>query len=106
VLGAPTCGTSVIASPAAIAFVRPSPNPALGAVTLRYALPREAPVRLGIYDVSGRRVRELASGTQTAGEHVLDWDLRDESGRAVVAGLYSARLELEGRVLTQRLARL
>jgi len=93
-------------APAGIAFAPPSPNPALGPVTLRFALPREAPVRLGIYDVGGRRVRELASGTQTMGEHALVWDLRDDSGHAVVAGLYFARLELEGRVLTQRLARL
>lgn len=106
VLETGTVGVPPPTTPAEIAFAPPSPNPARGPVTLRFALPREAPVRLGIYDVGGRRVRELASGRQTAGEHVLDWDLRDELGRAVGAGLYFARLELEGRVLTQRLARL
>ena len=106
VLATGTVGVPAPTVPGEIALARPSPNPARGPVTLRFALPREAPVRLGIYDVSGRQVRELASGRQTAGEHVLDWDLRDEFGHAVGAGLYFARLELEGRVLTHRVARL
>ena len=75
-------------------------------VTLRFALQHQARVRLGIYDVGGRRVRELASGAQAAGEHALAWDLRDEAGRSVGAGLYFARLEAEGQVLTQKLATL
>src|SRR5204862_5407104 len=81
--------------PGAIAFARPSPNPARGALTLRFTLPREAAVRLIVFDVNGRRVRELASGAQPAGEHAIAWDLRDQSGRAVGTGLYFARLEAE-----------
>ena len=93
-------------SPNAIAFARPSPNPARVSLTLRFVLPRAAVVRLGIYDVNGRRVRELASGEQPAGEHVIAWDLRDEVGRTLGTGLYFARLEAEGRSVTQKLATL
>ena len=71
---------------------------------LRFALPRETRVSLGVYDVSGRRVRQLASGAEAAGDHAIGWNLRDEAGRAVSAGLYFARLETEGQVLTQKLA--
>jgi hypothetical protein len=91
---------------AGISFARPSPNPARGSVALRYALPRESNVRLGIYDASGRRVRELASGTQPAGAHATAWDLRDETGRAVGAGLYFARLEAAGQVVVEKVAAL
>ena len=87
-----------------IRFADPSPNPARASLTLRFALPHEAPVRLAIYDVTGRRVRELTSGAQAAGEHAVAWDLRDERGQAVGAGLYFARLEAEGSALTRRLA--
>src|SRR5262245_12220531 len=90
--------------PAALALLRPSPNPANGPVTLRFVLTREAPVDLAIFDVSGRRVRKLARGARPAGPHTITWDLRDESGRAVGAGLYFARLEAEGRSLTRMLA--
>jgi hypothetical protein len=92
--------------PGAIAFARPSPNPARGALTLRFTLPREATVRLIVFDVNGRRVRELASGAQPAGEHAIAWDLRDQSGRAIGTGLYFARLEAEGHALIRKLATL
>lgn len=97
-----TTGVAPGAGPLDIAFARPSPNPASGAVTLRFALPHEAPARLIIYDARGRQVRRLASGAQTAGSHSIGWDLRDESGRAVGAGIYFARFETEGRVVTQK----
>ena len=93
-------------APGEIAFLRPSPIPARGVVTLRFTLSRAAAVRLAIYDASGRRVRELTAGTEAAGDHAVGWDLRDGQGRAVGAGLYFARLEADGRQLTQKLAAL
>jgi outer membrane receptor protein involved in Fe transport len=89
-----------------IAFLRPSPNPARGALKLRFTLSSAARVSLAIYEVTGRRVREVASGVQPAGQHAYVWDLRDQAGRAVHAGLYFARLEVEGRLLTQKLVTL
>jgi hypothetical protein len=90
------------ALPAQLAFAAPAPNPARGSTVLRFSLPRDASVRLALYDVSGRRVRTLVQGAQAAGEHAAPWDLRDDEGRAVGAGLYFARLEAEGRTFTQR----
>ena len=92
------------AVPAELAFAPPSPNPALARTTLRYALPREATVRLTIHDAAGRLVRELANGSREPGEHADAWDLRDASGRAVGAGLYFARLETSARTLVRRVA--
>ena len=90
-------------TPPAIAFARPSPNPASGPFGLRFTLPKDAVVTLAILDVNGRRVRGLASGSLTAGEHVVDWDLRDADGRAVHAGVYFARLVVEGQAFTHKL---
>jgi hypothetical protein len=92
--------------PPGIVFARPRPNPTRGSLTLRFALPRAAPVRLTIYDTTGRLVRELASGARPAGEQAIAWDLRDERGRSVRAGFYFARLEVEGRSLIQKLTAL
>jgi hypothetical protein len=89
--------------PRATTFASPRPNPARGPITLRFTLGREAKMRLSIFDPSGRRVRDLASGARPAGEHALEWDLRDQDGRAVRAGLYLARLEVEGLSVVQRL---
>jgi flagellar hook assembly protein FlgD len=60
-------------------------------------------VRLAIYDVAGRRVRAIADRDQATGEHEIAWDQRDDAGRSVPAGLYFARMEVKGRVLTQKL---
>lgn len=89
-----------------IAFASGGANPSRGKLDLRFTLPREARVSLAIYDVHGRRVREIASGTQPAGEHSLGWDLRDEGGNAVGSGLYFARFEAEGHSFTQKLVTL
>jgi len=88
--------------PTVLAFAPPAPNPARGTTMLKFALPRDAVVRLAIYDLSGRRVRVLAEGSQPVGEHSVAWDLRDDSGRALGAGLYFARFEAEGRSFTRR----
>ena len=61
------------------------------------------PVTLAIYDVAGRRVRELAGGTWTAGDHDVVWDGRDARGRASASGVYFARLVTPERTETRSL---
>jgi hypothetical protein len=88
--------------PTALALAAPAPNPARSLTTLAFALPRAARVRLALHDASGRLVRTLVDGAREAGAHTAAWDLRDEAGRAVGAGLYFATLEADGRRLTRR----
>lgn len=82
----------------------PSPNPAHAGAVVRFGLPREARVALLLFDAQGRRVRTLLAGTAPAGEHSQRWDGTDAAGRPLAAGLYLCRLEVDGRVLTRRLA--
>jgi len=88
--------------PAEISFAHPSPSPARGPVTLRYALPRAAAVRLAIFDITGRRVRELVSAAQPPGPYAIAWDLRDQRGAPVGVGTYFARLEVERHTFTHK----
>jgi hypothetical protein len=89
--------------PAALTPVRASPNPARATFTLRFALPRASRVGLAIFDLNGRRVRELAAGPLLAGQHEITWDRRADDGRSADAGLYLARLEVDGRSSTTKL---
>ncbi len=73
-----------------------APNPAPGAVTVRYDLAETATVRLAVYDVQGREVAVLHDGTRAAGPHRVSLDA------ALPAGVYLVRLRVDGRdVATQ-----
>jgi hypothetical protein len=104
-------GASVVAdagdSPraAGLALAAPAPDPAQGAATLRYSLPRDGEVSLRVFDVIGRQVSLLASGRQPAGAHTATWSGRDDSGRALPAGVYLVRLESGGQSRTVRVVR-
>jgi hypothetical protein len=84
--------------------LRVGPNPLDRAGEVRFTLPRGGAASVTILDVAGRRVRELARGTFAAGEHVQPWDLRDDAGRAVGAGLYMVRVESDFGALTRKVA--
>ena len=103
---APSSTTDVGDGPAElkVSLAPASPNPAARSTQFRYALPRASDVRLAVFDPAGRRVRVLASGFQTAGQHSASWDLRDDGGQPVGMGLYFVRLEADGRAVTRRVA--
>ena len=82
------------------------PNPFAGTTTIEWSLARDASVELVIFDVTGREVRVLARGTTTAGAHRAEWDGRGASGRPVGAGLYFARLRLDGQEWTRAVVKL
>jgi|GEM_PF-589452 len=79
----------------------PDPNPARETVHVRYFL---APTRTGgtyrveVFDVRGRRIRRVAAGafSPEGREGVSEWDLRDDGGRRVGAGMYWIRLRTRG----------
>ena len=88
--------------PLVLALAPASPNPAARGATFRYALPRAGVASLALYDAAGRRVRTLLAGQREAGAASVPWDLRDDAGRAVGAGLYFARLETPSGALVRR----
>jgi hypothetical protein len=69
-------------------------------------MPRGGRARVEVFDIGGRRVRVLASGWQSGGEHSLDWDGRDQAGGLVSRGIYFVMARAEGRQVTQRLVRI
>ncbi len=93
-------------TPRELALTLASANPVRGSVALRMALPHAGAVRVAVYDVRGRIVRVLDQGARDPGTYALRWDGRDASGAAAGQGVFFARLEADGRVLTQRLVRL
>jgi photosystem II stability/assembly factor-like uncharacterized protein len=80
-----------------------APSPSRTPVTIAFTLARPARASVRVYDVSGRMRRVLDEGERSAGVHRLTWDGNDSAGRAVGAGVYFARLDVEGASFTRRL---
>jgi len=64
------------------------PNPFHNTATIRFAMASAGRVDIGIYDVSGRLVRNVVSGTMDAGENSVVWDGTDNTGARVGGGVY------------------
>ncbi len=69
-----------------------TPNPFNPSTRVRWSLPNAAEAEVGIYDLKGRRVRQLAGGMYPAGDHSVLWTGRDEEGRKVPSGIYFVQL--------------
>jgi flagellar hook capping protein FlgD len=80
-----------------------TPNPAQEGTEFRIGLPRTTSIDFALYDLRGRKVRDLARGDLPAGEHLVPWDGRDRTGARVPSGLYFYRLRVESRVLSGRI---
>lgn len=104
-LGAVDAPTLSAGGSGSLQLAAPSPNPSRGTAVLSFSLPAAGPVQLEIHDVSGRRVRSLDQGTLAAGRYERHWDGRDESGAAVAAGVYFARLQAGSETRTVKLTR-
>lgn len=71
-----------------------SPNKLFRAATIRFDLPVASPVRLSLFDLQGRLVRDLErTSLKEAGRHTVAWDGRDGDGARLRAGVYLLRLE-------------
>jgi hypothetical protein len=83
-------------TPASFALSQNTPNPFRGGTAVRYDIPRDgASIALEVYDVSGRLVRVLADGPQSAGSKLAVWDGRNERGLSVASGVYYCRMRSE-----------
>jgi hypothetical protein len=67
------------------------PNPVLSNTVIRYAIPAEGQASLKVYDLSGRLVKTLVSGSQKSGVYALKWDGKDHAGNRLPSGIYFYR---------------
>lgn len=88
--------------PDGIEFAPPAPNPARSVTRFAFALPRAARLEARVFDVTGRLVRTLATGERPAGRASLEWDLADDRGQPLAAGVYLVRADVAGQLFSRR----
>ena len=84
------------------------PNPFNPETWIPYQLAKDSDVTIRIYDASGRIVRTLFTGHQTAGYYLSRseaayWDGTNEAGEHVASGVYVCELETPTFTQTRRL---
>jgi hypothetical protein len=94
------------APPARIATFA-APNPFRTETTLEFAVPAPGPVRLRLFDASGRLIATLVNtAVSEAGTTEVPWHGRLANGSALPPGLYFLQLTANGESVTRRLVRI
>jgi hypothetical protein len=91
--------------PSAVQLYSCAPNPVSGPAQILYDLPVASAVRLGLFDLQGRWVRDLERQSMMgAGRHAVAWDGRGAHGEQLRAGVYFLWLEAGGTRQMRRVA--
>jgi hypothetical protein len=91
-----TCNTSssVVSSdaPSSYGLKQNFPNPFNPSTTIGYTLSEAGPVKLNIYDISGKLVRTI-NESASAGSHHYIWNGLNDNGDKLSSGMYIYQLE-------------
>lgn len=68
------------------------PNPATEKVVIEFNTDHDGNVQLSVYDILGRKVKDIINETVEAGIHTSEWNLTNQRGKRVENGVYFARL--------------
>jgi hypothetical protein len=93
--------TTVVVTPEFVSL-KVGPVPAHRYAWFMIEVPVRVHAKLDIYDLQGRRVRELWNGLVPS--RAISWDGRNDHGEKVASGIYIARLRSGGRTQTHRIA--
>ncbi|MDX1642114.1 MAG: T9SS type A sorting domain-containing protein, partial [Balneolaceae bacterium] len=84
--------------PSSVALNQNYPNPFNPTTQISYDLPKQADVRLEVYDLVGRQVATLVNQTVEAGSHIVNFDAANLS-----SGVYIYRLHAGNTILSRKL---
>jgi hypothetical protein len=89
-------GVSPGGSPSPVGLRTAGRNPFRGSTELVWTQPARARTSLEVFGITGRRVATLVSGDRAAGTHRAAWRPGAPGSAPVPAGVYFARLSLDG----------
>ncbi|MDM7926824.1 MAG: FlgD immunoglobulin-like domain containing protein [bacterium] len=78
------------------------PNPFNPETAFEITLPSDATVRVSVFDSRGARIRTRPAEVLRAGVHRVAWDGRDDAGEGVASGVYTVRVEADGRTVLRK----
>jgi len=82
------------------------PNPFNSSTVIRYSLPNVSEsytVKLTIYDMLGRVVKQLVNKNQKSGSYSVQWNGADMNGNTVSSGLYVYVLQVDDMTISKKM---
>lgn len=80
-----------------------NPNPFTTSTTISFILPYKTYVRLDIYSIDGRLIRNLVNKPLPQGSHIAVWDGKDKSGKNISSGIYFYRIASDNFIESKKL---
>lgn len=68
------------------------PNPFNPATKFKFSLPKDADVKIVVFDIMGREVNVLANAKMNPGKYEVDWNGTNSDGKLVSSGVYFYRM--------------
>ena len=79
------------------------PNPFNPSTTISYILPLYSHVKLNVFDINGRNIRNLIDLNKSAGKHKVKWDSRNNQGKKVPNGVYFYSMTTNNNTQTNKM---
>lgn len=79
------------------------PNPFNPSTTFRFELNESSDISLSVYDISGSKIADIASGYFSKGTYSYRWNAADEHNRHLPAGIYFYRLQTSSGSETKKM---
>ncbi len=103
VLEATSVDDDIIAIPTETGLIQNYPNPFNATTNISFNLANDSEVELAVYDLLGRNVVTLVSGTLAVGAHTYTWNGLDRTGNQVSSGIYLYVLKTADQTLSNRM---
>jgi len=79
------------------------PNPFNPTTEIAFSVPKQTPVKVVIYGLSGEVVATVVNQTMSAGNYRVTWNGKTDDGRAVASGVYFYHLQADGFTATKKM---
>jgi len=79
------------------------PNPFSTHTAIQYKLNQRSEVKVTIYNILGKKIKQFDVGVQPTGTHSVIWDGTNTSGEKVAKGIYFYQLQASGEVRVRKI---
>ena len=80
--------------PSNLQIYSPYPNPFNNTIAINYKLFSNSFVKIGVYDIRGRLIKNLINEKQNSGFKSIKWNATNNKGQTVSAGKYILRIKI------------